>query len=216
MKGIYQYKDLKTDEIVYVGKDSRIDINKRHKQHLQQSLYDAQQINRVIQNNPDRYEYSVLYCSDDVSDDDLNMLEMSFIERYNPKFNFTKGGDGSAGFKMSDESKRKISESKKGKHHTKEHKQKISESMKGRMFSHEHKQKLSESLKGKPKSEKHKEKISNGLKKNYGRIIDAGFTNGKKMYALIFNGKRLKRSHYPDKLLKWFKENYPNEKIMEE
>lgn len=129
MKGIYQYKDLKTGLIVYVGKDSHIDKNTRHKNHFSPSYYDKQVINRVLQNNPDRYEYSVLYSSDDVLDDDLNMLEMSFIEGYNPKFNFTNGGEGLSGYKHTEKTKRKISESNKGKIKSDEHKQKISKAL---------------------------------------------------------------------------------------
>lgn len=108
MKGIYKYKDLETGEVVYVGKDSYIYKNQRYRDHLNPSKYDRQPFNRILQNNPDRYEYSVLYSSDSVSDDDLNMLEMSFIERYNPKFNFTKGGDGSTGYKHTEETKQKM------------------------------------------------------------------------------------------------------------
>ena len=116
MKGIYKYTDLMTGDVVYVGKDSHIDKNQRYREHLQPSKYYKQAFNRILQNNRDRYEYSVLYCSDDVSDGDLNMLEMSFIERYNPKFNFTKGGEGTVGFKQSKETRIKISESRKGKY----------------------------------------------------------------------------------------------------
>lgn len=45
MKGIYKYTDLKTGEIVYVGKDSHIDKHQRHKDHLKPSQYDN---NRLI------------------------------------------------------------------------------------------------------------------------------------------------------------------------
>ena len=135
-KGIYKYTDLNTGDVVYVGKDSHIDINQRHKEHLQPSKYDAQPFNRILQNNSERYKYSVLYSSDDVSEDDLNMLEISFIERYDPRFNFTSGGDG--GYEISEETKRKISESQKGKTLSEETKQKMR----------------------KPKSEEHKQNIS--------------------------------------------------------
>lgn len=153
MKGIYIYIDLETDDIVYVGKDSHIHRNLRHKAHLNPKRYDNQQINRVLQNNPERYEYSVLYSSDDVSEDDLNMLEISFIERYNPRFNFTKGGDGSTGYKHSEEAKQKISKNHAdvsgennpfyGKKHTEENKKKISESLTGKFHSEEEKIKIS-------------------------------------------------------------------------
>lgn len=57
MKGIYKYTDLKTDEVVYIGKDSHIDKKIRYYAHLTPSKYDDQPFNRVLQNNPERYEY---------------------------------------------------------------------------------------------------------------------------------------------------------------
>lgn len=42
MKGIYQYRDLYTNDVVYIGRDSRIDMNIRHKQHLNPSMYNEQ------------------------------------------------------------------------------------------------------------------------------------------------------------------------------
>lgn len=105
MKGIYKYTDLKTGVVVYIGKDSYIDENRRHIHHLRPSTYDHQQINRVLQNNPDRYEYGVICAFDDLSDDELNYLEIKEIMKHKflydkkPKFNFTIGGDGSTGYK---------------------------------------------------------------------------------------------------------------------
>ena len=58
-KGIYAYFDKQMNEIVYVGKDSRIDIHKRHKAHHRPTEYDSQQINRLVQNNPKRYVYGL-------------------------------------------------------------------------------------------------------------------------------------------------------------
>lgn len=126
-----------------MGKDSHINENRRHKQHLQSSNYDNQQINKVLQNNPNRWEYKRLYESADVDDGILNQLDISFIERYNPRFNFTEGGEGSTGYKHTKESKEKMSKAKKGKylgknnsfynkHHTEETKQKLRESKLGK------------------------------------------------------------------------------------
>lgn len=90
--GIYCYIDKKNNQIVYIGKDSNIHYNKRHKEHYRPSLYHRQQINRVLQNNPNRYTYQILNW--DVQDKDvLNALEISYIQRFKPRFNFTKGGD---------------------------------------------------------------------------------------------------------------------------
>lgn len=59
----------------------------------------------------------------------------------------------------SDETKRKISETKKGKILTEEHKKKVSESLKGREFTEEHKENLSKSGKGRIFTEEHKKKL---------------------------------------------------------
>ena len=133
MKGIYQYRDLETGEIVYIGKDSNISSNKRHTDHFKPSEYNTQQINRVLQNNPNRYEYSVLYSSENVTDNTLNRLEMSFFERYGPMFNFTKGGEGKLGYKTSEETKKKISDSLTGFKHSEETRRKISQGHKGQI-----------------------------------------------------------------------------------
>lgn len=219
MKGIYQYTDLKTDNIVYIGKDSNIDKNIRHYQHLAHSKYDEQPFNKVLQNNSNRYEYSILYCSDDVSEDDLNMLERIFIERYNPRFNFTKGGEGISGYKHSEETKRKISESHTGKTLSEETKKKISEIKKGKTLSEGTKNKISETLKGKTHSEKTKQKISESqnttgyyrVSKQKNKQCNQGFTwiynyyeNGKHKRISSVNIKKLEEK-VKAKGLEWLK-----------
>lgn len=119
-KGIYCYIDNKNNKVVYIGKDSNIDKQKRRRNHLAQSTYSQQPINRILQNNPDRYNYRILVqLSNDFSDDDLNDLEGLFIKELNTYhynnphgFNFTKGGDGATGCWPSLETRKKISESR--------------------------------------------------------------------------------------------------------
>lgn len=106
-KGIYCYIDKKDNQIVYVGKDSNIDKNKRRRQHLAPSRYNEQPINRILQNNPDRYIYQILWEIDDCTDNHLNQMEIFYIKKYDPQFNFTEGGDGSSGFKHSEEARKK-------------------------------------------------------------------------------------------------------------
>lgn len=121
MLGIYSYIDNQTNDIVYVGKDSNIDKEKRNKAHFQSSRYNKQPINKILQNNPNRYTYQVLAWN--VTDQDtLNALETQYISHLKPKFNFTMGGDGVSkgnkspmkGKSHSEETKMKISETKKG------------------------------------------------------------------------------------------------------
>lgn len=110
MKGIYKYTDLKTGDVVYVGKDSHIDKHNRHKTHLRPSKYDAQSFNRILQNNPDRYEYGVIWASEDCTTLKLNKMEILFGKIYNPKFNFDKFGKGGCNG-HTEETKKKISKS---------------------------------------------------------------------------------------------------------
>ena len=68
---------------------------------------------------------------------------------------------------MSEETRRKISESKKGKKRapfSEEHRRKMSEAKKGRTFSEETRRKMSEAKKGKHRSEETRRKISEAIK----------------------------------------------------
>ena len=60
MQGIYCYIDKNNDEIIYIGKDSYIDTNKRHKSHIRKNDYNKQVINKILQNNPKRYQYKII------------------------------------------------------------------------------------------------------------------------------------------------------------
>lgn len=86
--GIYLYRDLKEDEVIYVGQSK--DIYHRHRQHMAPSNYDGQQINRVLQGDPARY---ILEIERRCAKSELNLLEEMYIETLQPKFNFMPGGD---------------------------------------------------------------------------------------------------------------------------
>ena len=92
MNGIYAYIDNETNSIIYIGQDGNIDKNRRHKDHTSKWSYNDQQINRVLQNNPDRYEYKILKKGN-FNDNLLNALEIIYIHRYSPLFNYTIGGN---------------------------------------------------------------------------------------------------------------------------
>ena len=180
MKGIYCYIDKEDASIVYIGKDSYIDKHKRHSHHISPSTYNIQQINRVLQNNPDRYEYKVLKQGN-FKNRLLEALEILYIRRYKPIFNFTIGADGlRRGFKHSEASKKKISNN-----HAKYWKDKTL-----------------------PKEMVEKSRQANT--KQYYRIVKEGFVEGKQRYAIKYKTKRIKKSFYVSKLYKWFSNNFPN------
>ena len=153
-KGIYCYIDKKNHKIVYIGRDSHLHSRQRDIAHKKSCNYNKQKINQIIQNNPDRYLYKILWEKDECTDNHLNQMEIYYISKYNPKFNFTDGGDGISGFKHSEETKQKISKNNarywKGKKRSEETRQKISEKNKG----------TSHPMFGKKHSEKTRQKIS--------------------------------------------------------
>ena len=221
MKGIYGYWDNVKGYVAYIGKDSNIGKNKRDKRHKYPSGYDDQQINKVLQNNSERYEYFVLAKSN-FSEEELNEMESQAIEIFKtyhydyPEksvFNFTKGGEGTIGWKHSEETKKKISEANKGeknwiygKKHSEETKLKMSESHKGEKHWNY----------GNPNnyypSDETKHKTSISLTKKYARILRNGYDkNGKQKYCIRKECKTIKGSVYLHKLYKWWGENYPNE-----
>lgn len=192
IKGIYCYVDTQyNDKIVYIGKDSNIDKHKRRYDHQLRCNYNRQVINRVIQNNRDRYQYKVLFSKDDCSDNHLNQLEIYFIKKYNPCFNFTNGGEGISGYKMSDKQKDKLSKINQGKVLSIETKQKISNTMKKRNI---HKGTSN------PMYNKTKE-LHHNFKKEP-RIIKKGFKRGKQVYGIKHNTKIIERSINKQKLEK--------------
>lgn len=109
------------------------------------------------------------------TEDKLNWLERFYIKKlhsriFDGNYNLTDGGEGVTGYKHSEEIKRKIKENSAktnlGKHLSETTKNKISESKKGQFHynSEETRKKISEANKGKHISEEAKKKISDTLK----------------------------------------------------
>ena len=210
IKGIYQYIDLNNDEVVYIGKDSNLDNNEcRAKTHIRPSHYDAQPFNRALQNNPKRYKHEIIHAGY-YNDDLLNTLEINAIAEFKilhkgkrPKFNFTDGGDGSNGYKHSKEVVDKIS-----KHNAKY--------WKGKKRDEKTKKKISKALKGRKRPRDIVEKVRKAHIKDYPRIIKSGTRRGQQLYAIMYNGKKIRRSPYKKNLIIWFNKNYPNETIIDQ
>lgn len=96
---------------------------------------------------------------------------ISFYHSNDPRYGYnnSSGGEkGALGCKHSEESRKKMSEAKKGKTLSEDHKRHIAEAAKKRYLDHpEIRRKISETQKGKPKplSEEHRKRISETLKK---------------------------------------------------
>lgn len=135
----------------YVGQ--AVDYKKR--QYVWNSStyhYAGKTINRARKKyGIEAFDFEILMECDD---EEMNQWETYYIKKLNTKipngYNMTDGGDGRSGYKViySEESKKKMSESHKGKKLTEEQRKKMSESLKGRKFSEETRKKISEAKKG--------------------------------------------------------------------
>ena len=98
--------------------------------------------NKVV----NKHGYDIIKLEEGLSNSKANELEIYWIDRIGRRdlgkgtlVNHTEGGDGSSGYKHTDESKKKISEASVGRkgalgyNHTDEAKKKISEAHKGRV-----------------------------------------------------------------------------------
>lgn len=103
------------------------------------------------------------------NEDELNQAEKDLIDDiYDTDelcLNLCKGGGTSSGYKLTEEQKKKLSNSHKGLHHSEETKQKISENSYTKLNGHsiETRLKISNSRKGIVFSEEHKQKLKNRI-----------------------------------------------------
>lgn len=163
--GIYMIQN-KVNNKMYIGQ--AVDIEKRWKHHMW-GLGGGYHDNKHLQNSwkrdgEENFEFTILL---ECEESDLNMYEEYFIFElmtYDPIVGYNKNYGGDSG-RPTEETKRKMSESREGKycgekhhmygkHHSEETKRKLSESLKDKQHSEEHKRKMSESLKGKYCGEK--------------------------------------------------------------
>lgn len=175
MTGIYCFRNL-INQKVYIGQ--AVDIERRYKQHLQninnlnhqEALYVA-----LRKYGLDNFSFEILQ---QCSVEQLSELEVYYISQYNAYFdggyNETKGGEGTFGYKHTQEIKDKMSQSRKGrviddvwKKHLKEGSSHHKAWNKGITMSDDFKKKLSELNKGHKHTEQSKKKMSenSGMKK---------------------------------------------------
>lgn len=150
---------------VYIGKTTKT-IEERKFEHERKINVRGQVIYQAFRKyGLDSFDWDVIDSAND--EDSLNRKEMYWISHYNSYghdgYNMTIGGEGFAkgelhpnfGKKVSEETRRKMSERLKGENHfrfgkplSEEHKQKLREAHKNYHFTDEHKAKISEACKG--------------------------------------------------------------------
>lgn len=127
-----------------------------------------------IPNDPAR-----IVVQDHLSEEDAFSAERFFIEYYGRLDlstgclrNLTNGGEGPSGTIRSEELRKKISKSKRGKRLPLWHRERISKGQLGKYFSEETRRKISSRLSGKPKSELHRKNISIAQRNRLAKKID--------------------------------------------
>ena len=181
-------KCLANDKI-YVGQSTNIEKRwYRHKWNLNNKTHrnkDLQEDWNIYGEN--KFKFIIIQ---ECERDELELLEELYIKEYNTYekgYNYTKGGNGSVGWKPSIETKQKIGESRKGVYCGE------NSPMYGKKHSEESKKKISESLKGKPSpnkgknlSEEHKVK----LRENHADFSGKNHPRAIKLICIFPNGAR--------------------------
>jgi group I intron endonuclease len=168
---IYGIYDPDTPKIIrYVGKTKK-SIKKRLSEHIYFSKKNLKRplnlwIKKILNDN----RLPEIMVIEETNDKEWAKRETFWIKKYkktNNLLNLTDGGESNLNYVCSEETRKKISESNKGKagywkgkKMTDEHKQKIGKSGLGKKRSDETKKNISNSLKGKKLSESHKLKLS--------------------------------------------------------
>lgn len=175
ISGIYQIQSKCKPERIYIG--SAVNITKRWHEHLLE-LNKNKHHSQKLQRHFSKYRESDLIFTVLLScpQEDLIKTEQFFLDSYKPYFNGCLVAGSVLGYKHSEESKRKMSLSHKGRKvseaqrvkmtnrtHSDETKQKISKSQKGKKhppLSLETRKKMSESRIGRKHSEESRKKMS--------------------------------------------------------
>lgn len=125
----------KINGMVYIGKTIRT-LKYRKYRHLSDSSSNSNTyFHKAIRKyGKENFEWSILVETD--SESKLNALEKFYIMIYRKMlgvYNLTEGGEGMSGYTQAEESRKKVSDSKKGKPRDEETKKKISDSHKGKI-----------------------------------------------------------------------------------
>lgn len=167
MYTVYKHTN-KVNGKVYIGQTS-FNVGKRWKEGRG---YKTGIFKRAIEKYGwDNFKHDII--KEGLTKEEANLLEITLIKEYKElgiSYNITDGGEGSLGYRHSEETRRKMSVKGKGKKIPEHVKLLVSSRFKGVPLTIEHKLKISLSLQGKPKSEEAKLKMR--LNHSYHDLIE--------------------------------------------
>jgi len=148
------YKATSPSGKIYIGQTIQTFLKRKNRHHsnafnISDKAYNYP-ISRAIRKYGDDIKWTILYSN--IQTSNLNKLEIEEIRRYNSfcaGYNSTLGGEGSSGYILSIEARRKMSEAHKGNRLSAKTRKKISKAQSGKHHSKETKKKMSETRKGK-------------------------------------------------------------------
>ena len=158
MNNYYTYAYLREDRTpYYIGKGSDKRIYKNHGRYCKKPSKDR-----------------IIYLKQNLTEEEAFKHEIYMISVFGRKdlgtgilHNRTDGGDGSSGAIRSEDLRKRISTSLKGKPKTKLHNERVAEALKGKIVSQESKEKISKSLRGRKLPKDTREKMSQSLKERW-------------------------------------------------
>lgn len=202
----------KTNGKIYVGQTTQGKTRfTQHKCNLRRNTHQNPHLQSSWNKyGEDSFEFNVLeHCTDEKLGDNEDWW-INYFDSTNSEKGYNLKEGGNTGFKFTEESLKRMSNSHKGKTLSKETKQKMSDSHKGKKLSKSHRDNISQAkmgsknpmygLKGELNPSYGKCKELSPVWKPYPRIVKHGFRNGKQNYGIKYDGKIIKTSIYLNKL----------------
>ena len=172
--GIYMIR-CKPNGKVYVGQSTNIEKRwKNHKWNLNGNYHHCKELQKDWNiYGEDNFEFKVVQKCKEENLDELEIIHIEQFEAFEKGYNYTKGGSGSLGKVFSEETRKKMSESLKGRESP----------WAGKHLSNEQKEKLRIYRTGTSQTEETKKKISNATK-------GGNNPNCKKLICVYSNGDK--------------------------
>lgn len=159
--GIIYKATNKINRKSYIGQTT-LSLKTRKRQHFR-AINDKYYFHNALKKyGQENFKWEIIEEAENYK---LNEKEIYYIKKYNTFYNgYNSTSGGNSNFKVSDETRRKISESKKGRKLSNKHKKAIGKGVKGNKHSQKSKDKMSKAKEGIKRSNETKRKISRAHK----------------------------------------------------